>query len=60
MPTLSTFYGTLIRMFYNDHPPPHFHAKKYGEYEATVDIGTLEILEGELPNRAFTLVREWP
>ncbi len=59
MPTLSTFYGILIRMFYNDPPPPHFHAK-YAEYEATVDIGSWEILEGELPNRAFTLVREWP
>jgi hypothetical protein len=45
MPTISTFYGILIRMFFNDHPPPHFHAR-YGEFEATVEIGTLEILEG--------------
>lgn len=53
MPTISTFYGILIRMFFNDHPPPHFHAR-YGEFEATVEIGTLEILEGR-----HDLVREW-
>jgi hypothetical protein len=58
MPTISAFYGILVRMFYNDHPPPHFHAR-YGELEATVDIETLEIIEGELPTRAFHLVREW-
>jgi len=45
-------------MFFNDHAPPHFHAR-YGEFEATIDIGTLEGIEGELPNRAFNLVREW-
>jgi hypothetical protein len=58
MPTISAFYGILVRMFYNDHPPPHFHAR-YGEFEATIDIETLEIIEGELPTRAFHLVREW-
>lgn len=58
MPTISAFYGILVRMFYNDHPPPHFHAR-YGEFEATVAIETLEIIEGELPTRAFHLVREW-
>ena len=45
-------------MFFNDHPPPHFHAR-YGEFEATVEIGTLEVLEGQLPRRALNLVREW-
>jgi hypothetical protein len=58
MPTISMFYGILIRMFFNDHPPPHFHAR-YGEFEATVNIGTLEILEGHLPSRALNLVQEW-
>ena len=43
---------------FNDHPPPHFHAR-YGEFEATVEIATLEILEGQLPRRALNLVREW-
>ena len=58
MPTISTFYGILIRMFFNDHAPPHFHAR-YGEFEATIDIATLEVIEGDLPNRAFNLAREW-
>ena len=58
MPTISTFYGILIRMFYNDHPSSHCHAR-YGEFEATVDIGTLEVIEGQLPRRALNLVREW-
>ena len=58
MPTISTFYGILIRMFFNDHPPPHFHAR-YGEFEATIEIDTLDILEGALPGRALKLVQEW-
>ena len=56
MPTISAFYGILIRMFFNDHPPPH---ARYGEFEATVDIATREVLEGQLPRRALNLVREW-
>ncbi len=57
MPTISTFYGIMVRMFFNDHPPPHLHAR-YGEFEAAVEIGTLEVLEGELPRRALDLVGE--
>jgi hypothetical protein len=57
MPTISTFYGILIRMFFNDHPPPHFHAR-YGEFEVTLDISTLEVLEGQLPRHALNLVQE--
>lgn len=45
-------------MFFNDHPPPHFHAR-YGEFEATVEIATLQVLEGALPGRALNLVQEW-
>jgi hypothetical protein len=44
-------------MFFNDHPPPHFHAR-YGEFEATITIETLDVMEGELPIRALGLVRE--
>jgi hypothetical protein len=58
MPTISAFYGILIRMFFNDHPAPHFHAR-YGEFEATIEIATLNILEGTLPGRALNLVQEW-
>jgi len=45
-------------MFFNDHAPPHFHAL-YGEFEATIDINTLSVVEGELPRRALALVGEW-
>jgi hypothetical protein len=58
MPTICTFYGILIRMFFNDHPPPHFHAR-YGEFEATIEIGTLHVMDGQLPPRALNLVQEW-
>jgi hypothetical protein len=58
MPTISTFYGILIRMFFNDHAPPHFHAR-YGEFEATIDIATSAVLQGQLPRRALSLVQEW-
>ncbi|MEO8592590.1 MAG: DUF4160 domain-containing protein [Candidatus Solibacter sp.] len=58
MPIISAFYGIQIRMFFNDHPPPHFHAR-YGDFEATVEISTAGVLEGRLPARALKLVQEW-
>lgn len=58
MPTISQFYGIVIRMFWRDHGPAHFHAL-YGEYEATVDIFELRVLRGSLPRRALMLVLEW-
>jgi hypothetical protein len=58
MPTISMFFGICIRMFYDDHTPPHFHAQ-YGEFKTKIAIDTLEILEGYLPNRALGLVLEW-
>lgn len=58
MPTISAFYGILIRMFFNDHFPAHFHAE-YGEFKATIDIEKLELIEGEFQRRALELVLEW-
>lgn len=58
MPTVSTFYGIIIRMFFDEHAPPHFHAE-YGEFKATVGILELEILAGFLPRRARELVLDW-
>ena len=58
MPTISTFYGIMIQMFWGDHAPPHFHAV-YGEYEIIVNIKTLEIIKGFMPRRALALVLEW-
>ena len=58
MPTISTFFGILIRMYFNDHPPPHFHAQ-YGEYEVVIAIESQLVLEGSFPRRALGLVIEW-
>ena len=58
MPTISTFLGIVIRMYYRDHFPPHFHAY-YQEYEARIVIDRLEIISGHLPRRALALVFEW-
>jgi hypothetical protein len=58
MPTISEFFGILIQMFYNDHAPPHFHAK-YVEHEALIRINPLGILKGYLPPKALSLVMEW-
>jgi hypothetical protein len=58
MPTLSFFYGILIRMYWQEHNPPHFHAL-YGSDEAIITIETLEKERGKLPPRALALVLEW-
>ncbi len=58
MPTISMFYGIIIRMFFAEHAPPHFHAQ-YGEFKASITIGTLEVLDGHLPRRALELTLDW-
>ncbi|MGA3065679.1 MAG: DUF4160 domain-containing protein [Tepidisphaeraceae bacterium] len=58
MPTISVFFGVTIRMYYDDHAPPHFHAY-YGEHAAVVEIDTLRVRYGQLPRRAIALVLEW-
>ena len=58
MPRISAFYGIVIAMYFDDHPPPHFHAK-YGAHEAQILIATGEVLHGSLPRRALKLVHEW-
>ena len=60
MPILSKFYGITIRMYFqqSEHNPPHIHAL-YGDDIAAVEIQTGDILEGNLPPKALTMVREW-
>jgi hypothetical protein len=60
MPELSRFYGIIIRMYSidNEHPPQHIHIK-YGEYQAVMELKTLNIIDGALPKRARILAREW-
>lgn len=58
MPELSRFYGIVIKMYFADHAPPHFHAE-YAEHEARIAIDGLAVLSGDLPARAMGLVIEW-
>ena len=58
MPEVSRFYGIIIRFYYRDHPPIHFHAI-YGEHEGLVEIETGKLLKGFLPLKAMELVNQW-
>jgi hypothetical protein len=58
MPEISRFLGIVIRMYHDEHPPPHFHVD-YGEHHATVRIDTVEVDRGALPRRVQALVAEW-
>lgn len=57
MPEISRFLGIIVFMNFNDHNPPHFHAK-YGDFQITVEIQT-GIIEGKFPKRALSLLLEW-
>ena len=57
MPQISYFLGVVIRMFYRDHNPPHFHAV-YSNFEAIIDIEKNELISGFLPPRVLGLVTE--
>ncbi len=58
MPEISRFFGIVIAMYYNDHAPPHFHAR-YGRNEIRVNIATGKLLFGNFPGRAQNLELEW-
>lgn len=58
MPKISEFYGIAIRMYVDDHAPPHFHAI-YGDFEAQIAINSGDVIQGRLPATALRLVREW-
>ena len=58
MPEICRFYGIVIRMYFRDHRPPHFHAE-YGGYKASVRIEDLRVTDGRLPARAERMVTEW-
>jgi hypothetical protein len=58
MPEISLFYGIRITMNWNDHSPPHFHAR-YGEYNATILIQESVIDKGFLPNKQLKIILAW-
>lgn len=58
MPEISRFFGIIIKMYFDDHLPPHFHAE-YNEDEALININTLSVIAGKLRPRVLGLVMEW-
>jgi hypothetical protein len=58
MPEISRFLGIVIRMYFFDHDPPHFHAA-YSGMNAQIQIDPTTVLRGWLPPRVLALVSEW-
>ncbi|MGL4613342.1 MAG: DUF4160 domain-containing protein [Shewanella sp.] len=60
MPTISMFYGIIIRMYCapKEHAPAHFHAY-YQDFKAVIDIESCELIEGNLPKKQLKLVLAW-
>lgn len=60
MPTVSMFYGLIVRMYYapDEHPPAHFHVY-YAEYKATIGIDSAEVIHSTLPAKQLRLVLAW-
>lgn len=58
MPELARFFGTIVTMFYDDHPPPLFDVR-YGSHKAIIAIQTLGAIDGHLPPRALGMIMEW-
>ena len=58
MPVISRFYGILIKMYFGDQLPPHFHAE-YNEFTVQIAIEDFAIMNGSLPPKALSMVIEW-
>ena len=58
MPTISVFFGIMIKMYYREHNPPHFHAYYQG-FEAVFDINSGLRVKGKFPKRADKIISEW-
>ena len=58
MPEICRFYGIVIAIYFDEHNPPHFHAR-YREFKVSIKIDNFSILEGSLPPKALGLVIEW-
>jgi hypothetical protein len=57
VPEVSRFFGIVIRMFYDDHAPPHFHAQ-YGSSRGRFFIQS-GASSGSLPPKIRRLVLRW-
>ena len=58
MPVVAIVNGIKVEFYFDEHPPPHFHAR-YAEFLAQIDIGTLEIIRGSLPRPQMRTIQQW-
>jgi hypothetical protein len=58
LPTIAYFLGIAVRMYFNDHDPPHFHVRYQG-FRARIGIADGEIIDGRLPKTVARVLREW-
>jgi hypothetical protein len=58
VPVVATVDGVKVKFYYDDHPPPHFHAS-FAEFEVQMEIETLQVIVGELPGAKLRKVRAW-
>ncbi len=60
MPIISRFYGIIIKMYFqqSEHQPPHIHAI-YAEFSGSIVIADGSVLDGDLPSKAVSMIREW-
>jgi len=60
MPVIARFYGMVVKMYYlaSEHNPPHIHVI-YGEYIGIINILSGEMIQGDLPYKALSIVMEW-
>ena len=58
MPEVSRFFGISVRMYFDDHNPPHFHAI-YAGAEVEIGIDPITVLRGRFPRRGLGMVMEW-
>ncbi len=60
MPTISMFFGIIIRMYFGpkEHNPPHLHAY-FQEFTATIELESGNLLKGEMPNKQTKMIQAW-
>ncbi len=58
MPTISSFFGIIVQMYWRDHAPPHVHAFYQGQ-EALFRISDGRLIAGSVPPVAAKLMRTW-
>lgn len=58
MPSISEFLGMVIYMYWDEHPPAHFHVK-FGGMWASINVHTGELVDGALPRKKLKIIEEW-